>query len=221
MGSSRIRLAIAGLIALGLHGLLLGWAIEEEPRLKPKLLSMERIAVSLGNKPQTQPVAKKQQIEKPIPPPVKPKKIPPKPVPAKPCPVVAQPVPKPTVAEAIPPVPEIAQEPEVVLQETSTSHSPDTTAQPVQKAVPLYQVNPPPKYPRIARRRGIEGVVLLNVQVTVFGRVEDLILAQSSDSSILDKAAIKAVRNWRFDPGSVGGKPTVMWVKVPVRFQLQ
>jgi len=62
---------------------------------------------------------------------------------------------------------------------------------------------------------------LLEVRVDIQGRVKELKISSSSGHSLLDKAALKAVRDWRFSAGTIGGKPEEMWVKVPVRFQLQ
>lgn len=45
-------------------------------------------------------------------------------------------------------------------------------------------------------------------------------LAQSSGADDLDRAALEAVRAWRFQPGTRGPAPVEAWVKVPVRFQL-
>ncbi len=92
---------------------------------------------------------------------------------------------------------------------------------PVRKAAPLYQSNPPPEYPRLAKRRGLEGVVIVEALIDIDGRVADLGLFAGSGHGILDKTALKAVRRWRFTPGTVGGRPKRMWVKVPVRFKLQ
>ncbi|MCG6880189.1 MAG: energy transducer TonB, partial [Deltaproteobacteria bacterium] len=71
-----------------------------------------------------------------------------------------------------------------------------------------------------ARRRGYEGVLLLKVLVNGDGKVADLLVLKSSGYSMLDKSAVRAVRNWRFEPGTVDGKPAKMWVQVPVRFKL-
>jgi protein TonB len=90
----------------------------------------------------------------------------------------------------------------------------------VREAAPLYKTNPPPQYPRLAQRRGLEGLVTLEAQIDSTGRVTDLRIFTSSGHKILDKAALKSVRNWRFSPGTVGGRVQSMWVKVPVRFKL-
>lgn len=87
-------------------------------------------------------------------------------------------------------------------------------------ARPLYQVNPPPPYPRSARRLGQEGQVLLAVLVSNSGLVSDLHLVTSSGHRILDAAASEAVRSWHFVAGTRKGHPVAMWVRVPVRFTL-
>jgi protein TonB len=89
-----------------------------------------------------------------------------------------------------------------------------------QEAAPLYASNPPPEYPMQARRRGLQGVVTIEALIDASGNVADLRLFASSGHSILDKAALSSVRGWRFQPGTVGGRRKQMWVKVPVRFEL-
>lgn len=91
----------------------------------------------------------------------------------------------------------------------------------VREAAPLYKTNPPPKYPRMARRRGLQGVVTIEAKVNNRGTVDELRLFSSSGHRVLDKAALRAVRAWRFSPGTVGGRAQSMWVKVPVRFTLR
>ena len=91
----------------------------------------------------------------------------------------------------------------------------------VREAVPLYRVNPPPEYPRLARKRGYQGTVVLEVLVDQNGRVGDLRLFTSSGHSILDKKAMASVKEWLFEPGMKGDKKLDMWVRVPVRFELK
>ena len=89
------------------------------------------------------------------------------------------------------------------------------------EAIPLYKVNPPPEYPRTARRRGLQGTVMLSVLVNESGQVENIWVFTSSGYRLLDNAALKAVRNWLFEPGKIGERNAEMWVKVPVRFELK
>lgn len=91
----------------------------------------------------------------------------------------------------------------------------------VRKAFPLYRLNPPPKYPRMARKRGYQGAVVLEVLVNQNGRVGDLRLFTSSGYSILDRKAMESVKVWLFEPGMKGDKKLDMWVRVPVRFELK
>jgi protein TonB len=95
------------------------------------------------------------------------------------------------------------------------------TAALVRAAVPLYKVNPTPRYPAAARRRGHQGTVVLSVHVDEQGRVSNLWLFESSGHGSLDTAALQAVKNWIFEPGMQGGSTVAMWVNVPVRFELK
>lgn len=88
-------------------------------------------------------------------------------------------------------------------------------------ARPLYTTNPPPPYPRLARKLGHEGVVQLEAMISVAGRVDDLRIAASSGHESLDAAALEAVRSWRFSAGQRNGQPVAMRVRVPVRFSLR
>jgi protein TonB len=92
---------------------------------------------------------------------------------------------------------------------------------PVREATPLYRRNPLPDYPLLGRKRGYQGTVILEVLVSREGRVADLRLSSSSGYSVLDQAALTSVKTWLFDPGTRGGEKIDMWVKVPVRFQLE
>jgi protein TonB len=89
------------------------------------------------------------------------------------------------------------------------------------KAAPAYAENPVPAYPRVARRRGLEGEVWLRVRVSETGRVLHVEVHRSSGHRVLDQAAHKAVNRWRFHPALLGDVPVESEVLVPVRFQLQ
>ena len=83
-----------------------------------------------------------------------------------------------------------------------------------------YQVKP--RYPESARRRGIEGTVLLKMRITAQGRVEAVQVVRSAGYPELDESAIEAVRRWRFEPARRNGEPVAEdGVLLPVMFQLQ
>jgi protein TonB len=77
----------------------------------------------------------------------------------------------------------------------------------------VYRITP--YYPPAARRRGIEGSVLLRVRFDAGGRPEDIAVAASSGSEMLDQAAREAVQRWRFRGGAAGT------IDVPVAFRLR
>lgn len=91
----------------------------------------------------------------------------------------------------------------------------------VKKAIPIYDNNPSPEYPLIARRRGFQGTVVLEVMVDRNGRVGDLKVFKSSGYKVLDRAALASVREWMFKPAIKGNEKIEMWVRVPVCFQLK
>ncbi len=95
---------------------------------------------------------------------------------------------------------------------------PDT---PITYALPIYKKNTPPKYPIVARRRGYQGKVLLEVLVKKNGRAGPIRLARSSGYEILDKAAINVVKDWLFRPAKRGDEIVEMWVEIPIKFQLK
>jgi len=81
-----------------------------------------------------------------------------------------------------------------------------------------YQVRPP--YPPAARRRGIQGRTLLRVHIETDGRVGDIVVQESTGHAELDRAAVDAVRQWRFEPARNEAGPVAMWVLIPVEFRL-
>lgn len=68
------------------------------------------------------------------------------------------------------------------------------------EATPISAENSLPTYPRTARRQGWEGEVWLRVRVAEIGQVLEVRIERSSGHSILDRAALEAVRNWHFHP---------------------
>lgn len=80
--------------------------------------------------------------------------------------------------------------------------------------------NPKPPYPLAARRLGVEGRVVLSVHVLADGRCDDVRLARSSGSALLDDSALMTVRRWRFLPATRAGTPVAALVDVPISFRL-
>jgi protein TonB len=79
--------------------------------------------------------------------------------------------------------------------------------------------NAPPRYPLLAQRKGWEGTVIIDIRIAGDGRVHEAQIEKSSGFTILDNAALGAVRNWRIAPS---GRVDVASFKfrVPVIFKL-
>ena len=82
----------------------------------------------------------------------------------------------------------------------------------------LHEVKP--QYTEDARRRGIEGDVVLEIVVRADGSVGDVNLLQRLGAG-LDQRAVDAVRQWRFSPSRRFGRPVDVLVEVAVEFKLR
>lgn len=83
-----------------------------------------------------------------------------------------------------------------------------------------YLNNPAPVYPRMSRRMGEQGTVLVRVLISADGRAEQAEIRISSGYARLDEAALDTVKRWRYVPGKRAGTAEAMWFNVPVRFVL-
>ncbi|NRD73205.1 TonB family protein [Shewanella sp. VB17] len=76
-----------------------------------------------------------------------------------------------------------------------------------------------PNYPKLARKRGLEGTATIEVMFNQIGEQLSLTLINSSGFTLLDKAALNAVKKWQFSAPSPP-KSYAYTVRVPVRFAL-
>lgn len=83
-----------------------------------------------------------------------------------------------------------------------------------------YLNNPAPYYPASAKRKGIQGKVLLSVLVKTDGTPASVQISHSSGSNDLDQAALDAVRQWKFIPARSKGQFVQASVIVPVEFKI-
>jgi TonB family protein len=80
----------------------------------------------------------------------------------------------------------------------------------------------PPQYTPEAMKARIQGAVLMEVVVLKDGTVGDVEVTQSLDTVHgLDDQAVKAVKQWVFDPGKKDGEPVPVRVNVEVTFKLK
>lgn len=207
-GMSRVRPILVVLaVVLAVHvALLLVWRREPEP-----------VRMAVGDMQVAVHIVSPVPVAAAVPPPVSAKPIAkkaPAPVPLAErarTPVVAAPdlpaaAPAPAMVQAAAPV--------VV---TAAPVLPDT--EPDFKAA--YLNNPPPPYPASARRMGMQGRVVLNVEVLAEGACGQISIHQSSGYAMLDNSALQTVKTWRFVPARHAGQAITQWSKVPIHFTLK
>ena len=76
-----------------------------------------------------------------------------------------------------------------------------------------------PVYPRIAAKARIQGPVKLQAGIDAEGRVSNLTVIQPI--TLLDRAAIEAVQQWRYQPTFLNGRAVPVIMTVEVEFRLR
>jgi len=247
---NRAAAAIGLALSLSLHSglfLLAGWPSQPvvATRLKVTLLQtprqqVETVEQTANSSPVEQPQPRSSE---PSPPPKQIKTPDPLPQsqklseahPPRPLKPPAEPVPQP------PPEPRPVP-PEASLPSAPVSPDPPSEIEPAAEPVAAQlstravdsipaadqgELNPPVyipdrrPYPRLAKQRGWEGTVELQVVITADGRVKQMTLEHSSGYPLLDREALKQIRTARFKPASKHGKAIEMSVLLPVVFELK
>ncbi len=124
------------------------------------------------------------------------REVPPPPPP----PEVKEETPPPEIKEEVPPSPPKPEEPRVIAEAR------------ILKGVQ-------PEYPELARKMGLKGLVIVRVLVSKEGKVIDARILKSSNYPILDEAALKASKEFIFEPvKDEEGKPVEFFTTIPFRF---
>ncbi|TYC81558.1 energy transducer TonB [Novosphingobium sp. BW1] len=121
----------------------------------------------------------------------------------------------PAAAPAIPAAPP-ADRPSAVA--SANSGTPATTSGNI-SGIRMLSGNPP-SYPYESRRKKEQGTVRLHLLLGTDGRVETIGIASSSGFARLDKAALKAVKHWRWEPVVRNGKPVRIEGELEIPFVL-
>lgn len=118
------------------------------------------------------------------------------------------------------PVPEFGRPlPPSTAAQRLASPPPATQAETEQVAVEIY--NPPPEYPLAARRRKIEGYVLVEVTVLKDGTCGEAKIVEQSDFSAFGESALQSVRTWKFQPATRDGQPVQSTQRIRFTFKLR
>ena len=217
----RLSVGIAG--AISLHILILLWLSMPNAR---NIISADTFSaptnVTIRFVTQVQKV---EPIEQPVEP------IKPEPIQKNPEPVVKKVAKKPV--KRPPPEKLNKIEPAAMAQPKTQPKAVQPAQQKIVKAAPALDVIPviseamtkgrrvQPKYPKKALRMRQEGVVLLHVLISESGKRQKIKLHKPSQYSLLNKAAIKAVKKWTFDPNIINGRAIQSWVEIPIEFKIQ
>lgn len=127
--------------------------------------------------------------------------------------------PRPVEPRPAAPGPESQTRPAVPTQATTSQpHSGQTSSA---DSRPVVLSRPPLKYPADAQRRGETGKVVVRIDVGSDGIPTDASLISRSGSRALDRAALQAVRQWRFRPAQRDGQTVAGSVEVPIEFTLE
>ncbi len=109
-------------------------------------------------------------------------------------------------------------------KQTSGREDPNATATKAAESEPVFNANylnnPAPYYPLSAKRKSIQGKVLLNVVVKTDGTAASVNISRSSGHDVLDEAALDAVKQWKFLPARSKGQLIQASVIVPIEFKI-
>jgi protein TonB len=207
-------------LALAVHALIV-WAVwnrTETPRIHKAAQEIELLRL---------PPAVEPEPLKPVPPPLR--KVEPHKAIEPPKPSTPQPAARTPAAEALQAntltVPENVSDAKTTGPVIAAAPSPAPVPkleEPITEpnGAAAYLNNPPPAYPKAAQRLGLQGRVVLRVQVLANGQVGTLEVKQSSGKPVLDEAALSAVKAWIFTPSKRGNTPIDGWTNVPIEFKL-
>lgn len=75
-------------------------------------------------------------------------------------------------------------------------------------------------YPEVSRRNGEEGRAIVKVCVGVAGKIDSVEIATTTGHPLLDEAALKVAKAFRFKPATSEGRPVASCPTLPVKFEL-
>jgi len=87
---------------------------------------------------------------------------------------------------------------------------------PAEEAAKHLVKGPQPSYPQLAEQARIQGNVIFEVRIDESGSLRDIRLI--SGHPLLAPDAIKAVKQWKYEPIQVGGKPVTVVTDIVVTF---
>lgn len=108
------------------------------------------------------------------------------------------------------------------LNDISVEQSNDKNAEPMgfsTDIIPIFTI--PPNYPLSAKRRNIQGYVVLNFIIDKQGNVRDIVVKDSKPKGIFEEEAKKAIAKWKFKPKFDGDKALEQLAEQKMEFSLR
>lgn len=86
----------------------------------------------------------------------------------------------------------------------------------------LAYINSTVKYPKEAMAEGKQGRSIVSFVIMKDGTIDNVAIAKSAGSDILDQEAIRVVKSMpKWEPGTIKGKPVNVKFNVPIQFRLK
>lgn len=125
---------------------------------------------------------------------------------------------EPELTKTAPPVDLDQKQPNKQAQSTITQTS---QSKPKLVKKPQFAAQPAPaSYPKLARKRGWQGIVLIEILIDEQGQQVSRNIIQSAGHQVLDNAALKAVKKWQFSASTENGKAVPYRTRIPINFKL-
>ena len=209
---SQWQLVVAAIVALHVVGV---WALLQVREVRDAVRDVAPMFVSL-----IAPDKPPETIVPPPPPKVLPKVVQ-RPVPM----IAAAPTPQPTPEPAFVVPAQVEPPPPAPVEVAVAPVAQPVAPAPAPKIIPSSAVQYLEPialdYPRLSRKLGEVGRVMLHVYIGQDGLPKQVDVAQSSKFGRLDDAALAAVRKARFRPPTVNGQLVEGWAYVPIDFELE
>jgi protein TonB len=79
----------------------------------------------------------------------------------------------------------------------------------------------PPVYPRAAKQRNTEGWIKVKFVVNEQGHVDQVTILDAEPKDVFEQSVLRCLDEWRFKPGTVGGRAVKALVEQTISFKLQ
>lgn len=79
----------------------------------------------------------------------------------------------------------------------------------------------PPVYPRAAKQRNTEGWIKVKFVVNEQGHVDQVTILDAEPKDVFEQSVLRCMDEWRFKPGTVGGRTVKALVEQTISFKLQ